>query len=394
MGPGVVSALVVVAGLELASNPDVSFLRGHEDIILLVLLVMSAVVLSSIRMQRKQANSVSGIFSRRQPEAPLGTPLSEGASSKILESFCDTAIAAFNLQGRFTYINGAASQLLQLEPAQVVGRTLFDIFPEGDASRLSAHLDRVFEAGAPAQFDEYVESRLAWFGFRCYPTPDGLVFNFSDVTESKREAALRPLPLWNDDREFMRIFGKINYTLVDHARCYVLHRFAKLAAELPGDLAEVGVYKGGTAKLLALTVAPRAKKHLHLFDTFEGMPPTDSTADHHHEGDLNDTSLEAVQRSLRDCSNVHIYKGFFPDTAGPVEDNKFCMVHIDVDIYKSVKDSCAFFYPRMENGGIMVFDDYGFSSCPGARKAVDEFFADKPEAPVYLPSGQCIVFRK
>jgi len=43
---------------------------------------------------------------------------------------------------------------------------------------------------------------------------------------------------------------------------------------------------------------------------------------------------------------------------------------------------------------VMLFDDYGFPTCPGARKAVDEFFSDKPEVPFYLPTGQCLVVRK
>jgi O-methyltransferase len=146
--------------------------------------------------------------------------------------------------------------------------------------------------------------------------------------------------------------------------------------------------------LLALTVAPRAKKTVHLFDTFAGMPPADAAVDCHHQGDLGDTSLEAVQRHLRDCGSVRFYQGFFPDTAGPIQNCRFCLVHVDADIYNSVKASCAFFYPRLEKGGILVFDDYGFPSCPGARKAVDEFFSDKPECPVYLPSGQCIAVKK
>ena len=53
-----------------------------------------------------------------------------------------------------------------------------------------------------------------------------------------------------------------------------------------------------------------------------------------------------------------------------------------------------FFYPRMEEGAVMIFDDYGFTTCPGAKKAVDEFFTNKKEKPIYLPTGQCIVTRK
>ena len=56
-----------------------------------------------------------------------------------------------------------------------------------------------------------------------------------------------------------------------------------------------------------------------------------------------------------------------------------------------VLDSCDFFYPRLTPGGMMLFDDYGFASCPGVRKAVDEFFADKMQKPIYLPTGQALV---
>ena len=38
----------------------------------------------------------------------------------------------------------------------------------------------------------------------------------------------------------------------------------------------------------------------------------------------------------------------------------------------------------MQRGAVIVYDDYGFPTCPGARKAVDDFFADKPEMPLVL----------
>jgi O-methyltransferase len=201
------------------------------------------------------------------------------------------------------------------------------------------------------------------------------------------------LALWDDDPAFGRLFDQlIGYTLVDKVRCFILYQCAKNSAGIAGDIAEIGVFRGGTARLLAKTSAP-AGKTVHLFDTFAGMPSVDPSADLHQAGDFANTSLDAVQAYLRDCSNVRLYQGIFPATAQPIEQRTFALVHIDVDIYPSVLSCCAFFYPRMERAGMMIFDDYGFLSCPGAKRAVDEFFAGKPEVPIYLPTGQCLVVR-
>jgi O-methyltransferase len=195
-----------------------------------------------------------------------------------------------------------------------------------------------------------------------------------------------PIHLWDDDQRFNVIFSEIyDRTLVDKPRCYILYQLAGHAHSVPGDAAEIGVFRGGTAKLLSKVLSD---KKLHLFDTFSGMPPTDKTRDMHKQGDFSDTSLEDVKAFLKGQDNISLYPGFFPATAAPIEHLKFSMVHIDVDIYQSVIDCCKFFYPRIQRGGIMVFDDYGFTSCPGARAAVDEFFSDKPEKAVYLPTGQ------
>lgn len=103
--------------------------------------------------------------------------------------------------------------------------------------------------------------------------------------------------------------------------------------------------------------------------------------------------LEDVKAFLKDCSNVRCYQGFFPATTGPIGNVNFCFVHVDVDIYKSVMDSCAFFYPRMLKGGIMLFDDYDCPNCPSAKMAVDEFFKDKVKYPCYLLTEQCYVIK-
>ncbi len=205
-----------------------------------------------------------------------------------------------------------------------------------------------------------------------------------------------PLPLWESNTEFQVIRKQMEgRTLVGVQDSYMIYQFAQHVRSLAGEVAEVGVYKGGTARLLAKAFE-KSEKGIHLFDTFSGMPITDPSKDHHRQGDFADVTYEEVEGYLSDCSNVHLYKGFFPETAGPVADKQFCFVHVDVDIYQSVLSCCQLFYPRLASGAAMIFDDYGRLSCPGARAAVDEFFANKKECPIYKGhaySAQAFVFK-
>lgn len=199
---------------------------------------------------------------------------------------------------------------------------------------------------------------------------------------------------WKLDPEFNRIFDRASKIRGIHVtRCFMLYECLKQTGKLKGDVAEVGVHKGRSAKVVALT-SKKFNKNVHLFDTFEGMPEVDLAKDNfYRKGDMNDTSLAEVQKSLSDCNNITIYPGFFPDTAEPISEKIFSFVHVDVDIYRSVLDCCKFFYPRLVNKGMMVFDDPGFVRCSGAKIAVDEFFLDKEECPIYLLAAQVLVIK-
>ena len=197
---------------------------------------------------------------------------------------------------------------------------------------------------------------------------------------------------WYRDSEFQRAFSQAApWTIVTIDRCHVLWTLATQALHVPGDFWECGVYKGGTARLLAERLAA-SDKRLHLFDTFGGMPAT-GPEDLHGEGDFADTSPAAVCERVGHADRVKFHVGRIPGTFVVGDASPIAFAHIDVDIYRSILDCCAEIYPRLTPGGIMVFDDYGFPSCPGARKAVDEFFADKPEQPLVLPNAQAIVVR-
>lgn len=188
------------------------------------------------------------------------------------------------------------------------------------------------------------------------------------------------------------------YTLVSPDRCYILLTLARQAATLKGVWVECGVYKGGTAMMLAKLIHESSiSTTLHLFDTFKGMPETDPAVDIHKEGDFSDLIFEEVKdRIVAVCSGgmaVAFHRGYIPDTFNNCNIERISFAHIDVDIFKSVNDCCSFIYPRLVPGGILIFDDYGFPTCPGARRAVDYYFAEKPEVPLVLPSGQALVIK-
>lgn len=183
------------------------------------------------------------------------------------------------------------------------------------------------------------------------------------------------------------------YSLLGADRLFMLFQWARYSRMLPGDAAQVGVYRGGSAKLISRALLG-SNKHLYLFDTFEGMPEVDASIDLHKKNDFSDTSLEGVQKLFPKDALVSLHKGVFPGTTGPIEDKQFSFVYIDTDIYTSTRDSLAFFYPRLVPGACMAFDDYQGKHTPGVKKALDEFLADKPEKPIITAMAQCIFVKQ
>lgn len=181
---------------------------------------------------------------------------------------------------------------------------------------------------------------------------------------------------------------------------YALFALANQALSIEGEFWECGVFKGGTARMLAAMIADHGERPLRLFDTFEGSPPIDQDFDMVYPKRDNTSDEEklllcerAVQARLAGRDFVSFHKGLVPDTFKGLAPTAIALAHIDVDLYQGVRGCCEFIYPLMAAGGIMIFDDYGYASCPGARKAVEDFFADKPEFPIVSPSGQALVFK-
>lgn len=167
--------------------------------------------------------------------------------------------------------------------------------------------------------------------------------------------------------------GLSDLTLFDPGKLLRLWNAVKETVDVPGAMAELGVYRGGTALLLH-RAKPRAP--LLLFDTFAGLPHDDAEGPH-KRGDFP-ASLESVQALFRGrlASSVRFLPGTFPDSAADLGSIGYSFVHVDADLERSTADAIAHFWPRLNPGGVMAFDDYGWKDCPGVKKVVDAFAAE------------------
>ncbi len=187
------------------------------------------------------------------------------------------------------------------------------------------------------------------------------------------------------------------YTIYQAVR-YVVRRYASTDVEML-NLAEVGVYKGGTSyfisSLLARLKCSRAA--LHGFDTFEGHAAIDIATENfrepfHKAGMFSETAFDSVRAYLEQFPYARLYQGRFQETCDQVRGRPFHFVHLDVDLYEVTRAGLEFFDEHLVTGGIIVVDDYGFYTCPGVKRAVDEFIEPRPHyLPLHLLTGQCVL---
>ncbi len=195
---------------------------------------------------------------------------------------------------------------------------------------------------------------------------------------------------WDDSffNEYLIRFSELEGMNTD--RRWMLYQLMRLIEDIPGDTAECGVYEGAGSYLICkINSLNRSFCRTHyLFDSFEGLSkPHESDGVYWTEGDLY-SPLEILKKNLSEFSeNIEIYEGWIPQRFKDVEEKKFCFVHIDVDLYAPTLDSMIFFYQRMNEGGIIICDDYGYTTCPGATKAIDNFLEEKQEKMISLSGG-------
>jgi len=190
---------------------------------------------------------------------------------------------------------------------------------------------------------------------------------------------------------FANLIKKSVNVLMDPIEICQLAMLVKNTRKIKGDIAEVGVYQGGSARVICKY---KGKKHLYLIDTFEGLPRTkrsdrNKVINKIYKKGQYPSTMEMVKKSLSSFDDVYIYKDFFSADYRTLNGKKFSLVHLDLDIFQSTLDCLTYFYPRMCKGGVIITHDY--QSASGVKRAFDQFFKNKSEIIIELAVTQAMV---
>ena len=167
------------------------------------------------------------------------------------------------------------------------------------------------------------------------------------------------------------------------------------SAGIAGDFVECGVWRGGSAMIMAHALRARGEtRQIYLYDTFEGMvEPTD--ADVSFDGrsarstwakkrtgrgsEWCDASIDEVHKNMRSTGYpidaVHLIKGRVEETLPASDHSKISILRLDTDWYESTALELSLLYPVLQKGGVLIVDDYGHWR--GSRQAVDEYFGGR-----------------
>lgn len=138
-----------------------------------------------------------------------------------------------------------------------------------------------------------------------------------------------------------------------------------------GDIAEFGVFNGGSTRILSRMFPDRM---IWAFDTYDGMPEQDFDPDLDHDPPGSFKPLHTLEEMFGEYENIIPIQGRFSRTLPmlPLRP-KIALAYIDCDLYESARGALSWLSEHLIQGGIIFLDDY--ATHKGIQKAVDEFVA-------------------
>lgn len=193
------------------------------------------------------------------------------------------------------------------------------------------------------------------------------------------------------DLRLIKETGGERKMLLQPVEAHTILALARMQSQLGGDLAEVGVFQGASAKIICTVKGDRT---FWGFDTFAGLPDVSDEDTHwgvsFFKAGQYRSSQKEVEAYLAPFNNCHLVTGYFPASAGPIEDRSFSFVHLDVDTHDSTLTSLRYFWPKMVPGGIILTHD---AHAEGVAKAA-KLFIEESDCRSFPTTGSQLAFVK
>ena len=170
---------------------------------------------------------------------------------------------------------------------------------------------------------------------------------------------------------------------------------------IDGDFLEAGVWRGGASIFMkALSTIFNTNKKIFVADSFDGFPKESNHDNINFWQNVDDkikVSLETVKDNFTKYNllddNVIFLKGFFKDTLYTDEIKKLSLLRLDGDLYSSTMDTLDSLYPKLEDGGFVIIDDYNALDC--AKSAVHDYrIRNNITEKIIMVGWSCAYWRK
>lgn len=200
------------------------------------------------------------------------------------------------------------------------------------------------------------------------------------------------------EQEFLELHARCApFTMTSLERMYALYLALRyvVRSDVPGDVVECGVWRGGSSMLAALVLnalGERARS-IYLYDTFAGMTEPDErdrsdhresaalTWERNRAGEINEwcfSPLEEVRGNMLStgfpAERLRFVQGRVEDTIPGTVPERISLLRLDTDWYASTYHELEHLFPLLSPGGVLILDDYGYWA--GSREATDRFMAE------------------
>ena len=181
-------------------------------------------------------------------------------------------------------------------------------------------------------------------------------------------------------------------------RVHTLAWAAKNALNVEGDFVECGVFKGFCSSvILKYLDFQNLARHAYLYDTFEGLPEKTSTEQERRSWDYTEYNPETIYTGVRErfsnYKNVNIVRGIVPDSFAQEAPEKIAFLHIDMNSEKAEMLALEHLFDRVTPGGVIVFDDFGWTCNVNQMSAELAFMNQHGHHVLELPTGQGVVIK-